>query len=160
MEISVLRPEDGTVEAKWVRKGVGINPKARHRQRIAREYWIPRSQVGGNLNRVVRSCIAVDPKPKLAVGDRRRRMEGRNDWLNHGCREALGGTHNGRAIVRDDHGGSLRGGRLRNGRSPGEHTTAGIDGCVGRSIEQTEGQGLGRNRSEEHTSELQSRQYL
>jgi hypothetical protein len=82
MEISGLRPQDGTVKANWVRKGIGINPKARHRQRIAREYWISRSRVGGSQNRVVRPGIAVDPKPKLAVGDGTG-IKGRNDWLSH-----------------------------------------------------------------------------
>ena len=109
MEISVLRPQDGTVEAKWVRKGVGINPKVRQRQRIAREYWIPGSQVGGSLNRVVWPGIAVDPKPKLTVGDGNG-IENRNDWLNHCYREALRGSKGRHTVVRDEHSNSLRGG--------------------------------------------------
>jgi hypothetical protein len=36
-------PQDGTVVTSRVGSGVGINPIAWHRQRIVREYWIPRN---------------------------------------------------------------------------------------------------------------------
>src|SRR5450759_3963889 len=95
-------PQNGTVVTSRVGNGVGINPIAWQRRRIVREYWIPRSQVGGSQDRVVRSAIAVDPKAKPAVGDGTG-IEGRLNRLNHRCREALGGAQNGRAVVRDDH---------------------------------------------------------